>query len=41
VRVGYDFSDKLGPYVLFDVEGQLQAGGSTVWGPTLQAGLRF
>jgi hypothetical protein len=40
-RVGYDFGEKPNVYLLLDVEGQWQASGAAVWGPSVQAGLRF
>jgi hypothetical protein len=40
-RLGYDFGDAPNLFLLGDLEGQLQASGAFVWGPTLQAGLRF
>jgi hypothetical protein len=41
LRVGYDFGEKSGLYVLGDGQAQLQAGGAIVWGPTVQLGYRF
>ncbi len=40
-RLWYDFGDAPNLFLLGDLEGQLQASGAFVWGPTLQAGLRF
>ncbi len=40
-RVSYDFGERIGPFVLVDLETQDQASGATPWGPTLEAGVRF
>lgn len=40
ICLGYDFGESPGPWVLLDLEGQLQAA-ALVWGPTLLLGWRF
>ena len=43
-RVGYDFAQPSGPYLLGQLSGQVYNGGkdgTATWGPTLYAGWRF
>jgi hypothetical protein len=40
-RVGYDFGERPGLFVLVDIEAQDQASGAVPWGPSLQVGVRF
>jgi hypothetical protein len=40
-RVGYDFGERLGAFVLVELEAQDQASGAAPWGPSLQVGGRF